>query len=56
MIHKKDVYNAKIKDIKPKMHDNTNAATAAALNAKMNEVRNEIPSITNLATNDFVNA
>ena len=47
---KKDVYNAKIKNIEDKMPDITNSATTASLNAKINEVKGEIPSITNLAT------
>ena len=45
---KKDVYNAKIKDIKDKIPDITSLATNATLNAKINEVKNEVPSITNL--------
>ena len=47
---KKDVYNAKIKDIEDKISDITNVATKASLNAKINEVKGEIPNITNLAT------
>ena len=35
---KKDVYNAKIKNVKDKTPYITNVATAAALNAKINEV------------------
>ena len=45
---KKDVYNAKIKDIKDKIPDITSLATNATLNAKINEVKNEVPSITNV--------
>ena len=47
---KKDVYNAKIKNIKDKTHDITNLATNTTHNAKINEVKGEIPSITNLTT------
>ena len=51
---KKDVYNAKIKDIEDKIPHITNLATNTALNAKINEVKNEIFSITNLpATADL---
>ena len=42
---KKDVYNAKIKDIEEKIPDITNVATNTTLNAKINEVKIEIPSI-----------
>ena len=45
---KKDVYNAKIKDIEDKIPDITNLATNTTLNAKINEIKNKIPSITNL--------
>ena len=47
---KKDVYNAKIKNIEDKIPDITNLATNTSLNAKINEVKGGIPSITNLAT------
>ena len=47
---KKDVYNAKIKNIEDKISDITNLATNASLNAKINEVKDEVTSITNLAT------
>ena len=47
---KKDVYNAKIKNIEDKIPDITNLAINASLNAKINEVKGEIPNITNLAT------
>ena len=50
---KKDVYNAKIKDIKDKIPDITNVATKATLNAKINEVKGEIP---NLNTKTTLNA
>ena len=49
-IVKKDVYNAKIKNIEDKIPDITNVATNITLNAKINEIKNEIPSIANLAT------
>ena len=47
---KKDVYNAKIKDIETKIADITNLATNTTLNANVNEVKNKISNITNLAT------
>ena len=53
---KKDVYNAKIKNIKDKIPDITNFATKTTLNAKINEVKGEIPSITNLATTTALTA
>ena len=53
---KKDVYNAKIKDIKDKIPDITKLASNTTLNAKINEVKNEIPTITNLATIAACNA
>ena len=55
-IVKKNVYNAKIKDIEDKIPDITNLASNTTLNAKVNEVRNEIHSIINLATNASLNA
>ena len=36
---KKDVYNAKIKNIKDKIPDITSLATKTAVNAKVNEVK-----------------
>ena len=48
---KKDVNNAKIKDIEDRIPAITNLATKTTLNAKINEVKGEIPIITNLATN-----
>ena len=48
---KKDVYNAKIKNIEDKKPDITKLAANTTLNAKIKEVKNEVPSITNLATN-----
>ena len=53
---KKDVYNAKIKNIEDKIPDITNFDTNVSLNAKINDVRSEILSITNLATNASLNA
>ena len=44
---KKGVYNAKIKNIEDKLPDITNLATNASLNVKINEVKCEIPGITN---------
>ena len=53
---KKDVYNAKIKNIEDKIPDIANLATNVFLNAKTNEVKGEIPKITNLTTNASLNA
>ena len=53
---KKDVYNAKIKNIEDKIPDITNLATKTTLNAKINEVKGEIPSITNLTTTTALTA
>ena len=47
---KKDVCNAKIKNIGDEIPDITNLAINTTLSAKINEIKNEIPSITNLAT------
>ena len=49
--NKKDVYNAKIKNIEDKIPDIINLASNTTLNGVINEDQNEIPSITNLATN-----
>ena len=43
------IYNYKIKSIEDKIHDITNLATNTTLNAKINEAKKEIPTITNLA-------
>ena len=51
---KKDVYNAKIKNIEDKILDIINLVINASLNATINEVKGEIPSITNLATTAVV--
>ena len=53
---KKDVYNAKRKNIEDKIPDFTNLVTNTTLNAKINDAKGEIPSITNLATNATLNA
>ena len=53
---KKDVYNAKIKNIDEEIPDITNLATTTALNAKINEVIKKIPNITNLATTNALTA
>ena len=52
---KKNVYNAKMKNIEDKIPI-TNLATKTTLNAKINAVKGEIPNITNLATNASFNA
>ena len=44
------MHNAKIKNIKDKIHDITNLGTNASLNAKINGVKSEIPNIINLDT------
>ena len=44
---KKDVYNAKIKNIEDKIPDITNLATNTTLNTKVNEAKKEKYSITN---------
>ena len=53
---KKDVYNAKIKNIDDKIPDISNLATNASVNAKINEVKGEIHNITNLATTTALTA
>ena len=45
---KKNVYDSKYKNIEDKIPDITNLAINTTLNAKRNEVKNEISSITNL--------
>ena len=47
---KKDIHNAKIKNIDDKISNITNLATKSTLNAKINDIKGEIPSITNLTT------
>ena len=56
MLLKKDVYNAKIKDIEDKLPDIIKLATNTTPNAKLNEIKNEMHSITNLTTNTTFNA
>ena len=53
---KKDVHNAKIKNIEDKIPDITNVATNTTLNAKINEVENKIPNITDLVTTTALTA
>ena len=53
---KKNVYNAKIKNIEDKISDIINMATNTTLNAEINEAKGEIPTITNLATISTLNA
>ena len=53
---KKDLYNAKRKNIEVKIPDIFNLTTNTTLNTKINEVKDEIPSITNLATFAALNA
>ena len=53
---KKDVNNAKIKNIEDKIPHITNLATKTTLKAKTNEVKAEMPSITNLATTSVLTA
>ena len=48
---KKYVYNANIKNIEDKIPDITKLATNTTLNAKINKVKGEQPSITNLIKN-----
>ena len=54
-VAKKDVQNAKIKNIEDKVPDITNLATNNTFNAKINEVKGK-PSITNLGTTTALNA
>ena len=49
-VFRKDLYNAKIKNIEDKIPYIANLGTNTTLDAKKNEIKNEIPSITNLAT------
>ena len=53
---KKDVYNAKIKNIDNTIPDITNLTPNTTLNSKIKEVKNEILSISNLATTAAFNA
>ena len=43
---KKDVHNAKTKNIEDKIPDITNLATKTPVHAKVNEIKGEIPSNT----------
>ena len=43
---KKDIYSAKITNIEVEIPNTTNWATNTILNAKINELKSEIPSIT----------
>ena len=52
---KKDLYNARIKNIENKIPDTTSLVTNITFNAKINEVKREISSITNLATTAVLN-
>ena len=56
VVIKRDVYNAKIKNIEVKISDITHLATNASLNAKINEVKGKTPNITNLATSTALTA
>ena len=56
MLLKKSVYSAKIKNIEDNIHDISNLATNTTLNARENEAKGEIPSITYLATTVALNA
>ena len=49
-IAEKNVYNAWVKNIEDDILEIFNFATNASLNAKINEVKDEVPSITNLDT------
>ena len=50
MLSKKDVYNAKIKNIDVEILNTTDLAIYASLNAKINVVKGEATNITNLST------
>ena len=49
-VGKKYLYNSKIKNTEDKIPHVTNLATDTTLNAKINEFKNEISSITNVST------
>ena len=53
---KKNVYNAKMKNIEDEIPHVTNLVTNASLNAKINEVKDKIPNITNLAATTALTA
>ena len=54
-IVKKDVYNAKIKNIEDKIPDIKILAANTTLNAKRNEAKGKIPSTGNLVTSTALN-
>ena len=45
MLFKKDVYNAKLKNIADKISDITNLATSTFLDDKINGVKGEMPRL-----------
>ena len=45
-----------VKNIEDKVTDITNVTTKTTLNAKINEVKSKLPSITNLAIKTVLNA
>ena len=53
---RKDVCNAKIKNIEDKIPDITDLAIKTTLNAKINEVNGEVSNITNLTTTNILTA
>ena len=53
---KKDVHNAKIRNIEDKISDITNLATIPILIAKLDEIKDEILDITDSAANNTLNA
>ena len=53
---KKEIYNAKIKNIEDKIPDIINLSTNTTVNAKINEAKNEITSITNVVATTALNA
>ena len=52
---KKDVYNAKVKNIEDKIPHITNLVNNTTYNPKINKVKSEVLSITNLATTSALN-
>ena len=53
---KKEVYNAKVKNVEDKIPGITNLATKSTFHSKINEVKREILKITNLATTSALTA
>ena len=53
---KKDVHNAKIRNIEDKISHITNLATIPILIAKLDEIKDEILDISDLAANNTLNA